>query len=92
MDIGLLTARLKTGLDLARGLSALPGQLGIPLPGAITTGLNLVEGLSSMATKVLERAETTATVITSTDKAEIQKLLGELQAENDALNARVAAS
>lgn len=87
-----LIDKLRQGLDLAKGMAALPEQFGFPLPVAVTAGLKVIEGVTSFASNALEKAKSTGVVINSKDQAEIDRLLADLQAENDLLAAKVAAS
>lgn len=88
MDIGKLTGALQSGLALVKELAPLAALGGPGVAGVASIAATLAE----IGENILDKANDGAIVATSDDKARVQALLAQIQAENDALAARVADS
>lgn len=85
MDFSTLSAGLRKGLETIKALAPLAAFGGPAVAGLA----KIADSLATIGANVLEKIEDGTVVATSQDKAEVQKLLAEIQDENDALAQRV---
>lgn len=89
MDLKAALDTLNKGLEFADDLAPLLSAFGVP---QVATLVKISGALGDFAAVVLERIEEGTIVATSTQAGELATIIANLQAKNDALAARIAAS
>lgn len=85
MDFTQISNALRQGLATVQALAPLAALGGPTVAGAVSIAATLAE----IGQNVLEKIEDGQIVATSQDKDQIKAILAEIQAQNDALAARI---
>lgn len=89
MDVKSILTGLQGALSAAQALAPALTALGVP---GVAQAAQIASAALQIANDVSEAVKTGQVIVTSDDEAELQAILAQLQTENDALAAKIAAS